>query len=335
MQGYPDPRGPQPQPAPPVPPYDPTRRQPAPPPGYGPPPSRRPHSARPPARRGCLSRLPLLVFALFILPVFCCGLGFVTYLIFPPPPLDVLIMGVDARPGEGNITRTDSIMLAGLQPSRLRVSLLSIPRDLFITVPGYGEQRINAVNVLGEMDVPGSGPDLLAQSIAASFGIQPDRYVRLNFQAFIDLIDAVGGVTIDVPRTLVDYQYPTEDFGTIELRFEQGSQHMDGARALQYARTRHADDDYQRASRQQQVLTALSLKLLNPLTWPRVAVVVGSSIDTNLTAVDFITQAPTILLNAGRFERLVIDRDTITASASGNAVPDYAELSGWLYERFD
>jgi len=292
-------------------------------------------TGRPPARRGCLSRLPLLIFGLFMLPVFCCGLGFVTYIVFPPPPLDVLILGLDSRPGEGFVTRTDSIMLAGLQPSRVRVSLLSIPRDLFIGVPGYGEQRINAVNVLGEMDAPGSGPDLLAQSIAASFGVQPDRYLRLNFQGFIDLIDAVGGVTIDVPRTIVDYQYPTADFGTIEVRFEQGSQHMDGERALQYARTRHADDDYQRAARQQQVLTALSLKLLNPISWPRVVAVISGSMDTNLTLIDFVTQAPTILLNAGRFERLVIDRDYITASASGNAIPDYAKLSPWLYERFD
>ena len=270
-----------------------------------------------------------------MLPVFCCGLAFVTYIVFPPPPLDVLILGVDARPGEGFVTRTDSIMLAGLQPSRVRVSLLSIPRDLFIDVPGYGEQRINAVNVLGEMDAPGSGPDLLAQGIAASFGIQPDRYLRLNFQAFTDLIDAVGGITVDVPRTIVDYQFPTMDGGTMELRFEPGSQQMDGERALQYARTRHADDDYQRANRQQQVLTALSLKLLNPINWPRVATVVNGSMDTNLTLIDFVTQAPTILLNAGRFERLVIDRDYITASAGGNAVPDYAKLSPWLYERFD
>ena len=336
MQGYPGPQGqPQQQHPPQRPPQQAPGQQPYPQGQVPPPQYARPPRQRRPARRGCLSRVPLLIFALFMLPIFCCGLGFVTYLIFPPPPLDVMILGVDARPGEGYLTRTDSIMLAGLQPSRVRVSLLSIPRDLFIDVPGYGEQRINAVNVLGEMEAPGSGPDLLAQGIANSFGIQPDRYVRLNFQAFTDLIDAVGGVDINVERTIVDYQYPTADYGTIELRFEPGMQHMDGERALQYARTRHGDDDYQRAARQQQVLTALSLKLLIPLNWPRVAAVISSSIDTNLTPIDFITQAPTILLNAGRFERLVIDRDTITASSAGNAVPDYAKLSPWLDERFD
>src|SRR5690606_10975279 len=131
---------------------------------YGAPQQRRPPARRPAPRRGCLSRWPLIIFALFMLPVFCCGLGLVTYLVAPPPALDILIMGLDARPGEGFVTRTDSIMVAGLQPGRVHVSLLSVPRDLFIQVPGYGEQRINTVNVLAEMDTPGSGPELLSQA---------------------------------------------------------------------------------------------------------------------------------------------------------------------------
>jgi LCP family protein required for cell wall assembly len=277
----------------------------------------------------------VLLFILFMLPVFCCGLSLVAYLVVPPAPLDILVLGLDARPGEGFVTRTDSIMLVGLQPSRMRVSLLSVPRDLFITVPGYGEQRINTVNVLGENDERGSGPTLLAQSFATSFGVQPDRYVRLNFQGFIDLINAVGGVDINVERTIVDYQYPTENYGTIEVRFEPGMQHMDGERALQYARTRHSDDDYQRANRQQQVLTALSLKLINPLNWPGALAVITTSMDTNLSPLDIAAHAPTILLNAGRFDRFVIDRDDITVSAAGNAIPNYDTLAPWLEERFD
>src|SRR5215207_4060071 len=83
-------------------------------------------------RRGCLRNLPLLLFILFIIPIFLCGLCLVAYLVIPPPPLDVMVLGVDARPGEGLLTRTDSIVLVGLQPARLRVSMLSIPRDLFI-----------------------------------------------------------------------------------------------------------------------------------------------------------------------------------------------------------
>lgn len=322
-------QSPQGQPPPqPYPPQQPTVRT-------RPPPQPPPRPRRSAPRRGCASRWPLILFLLLMLPVFCCGLTLVAYIAFPPPPLDVLVLGMDARPGEGFATRTDSVMLVGLQPSSIRVSLLSIPRDLFVQVPGYGEQRVNAVNVLGEMDVPGTGAELASQAIAASFDIQPDRYIRLNFQSFVELVDTVGGVTVDVERAIVDYQYPTADYGTIEVRFDAGSQHLNGERALQYARTRHADDDYQRANRQQQVLTALSLKLLNPLNWPGALAVITRSTDTNLTVVDLISQAPTVLLNAGRFERMVIDRDYITLSAAGNAAPDYAKLAPWLDGRFD
>lgn len=282
-----------------------------------------------------MSSLPLLVFVLLMLPVFCCGLSFVAYLVVPPPPLDVLVLGLDAREGEGYLTRTDSIILVGIQPAQLRVSMLSVPRDLFIDVPGYGLQRINTVNVLGEMESQGYGPALLASSIENSFGISPDRYVRLNFQGFIDLVDAVGGITIDVERTIVDYAYPTPDGGTISIRFDPGVQHMDGERALMYARTRHADDDYRHAERQQQVLSALSLKLLNPVSWPAVFSVLNRSVDTDLSIIDMAIYAPTVILNAGRFERFVIDRDYISAAPNGSPIPDYAKISPWIAERFD
>jgi LCP family protein required for cell wall assembly len=286
-------------------------------------------------RRGCLRNLPLVLFFLFIVPIFWCGLCLVAYLVIPPPPLDVMVLGVDARPGEGLLTRTDSIVLVGLQPARLRVSMLSIPRDLFIDVPGYGLQRINAINVLGEMEAEGRGPGLLTEAIQQSFGVSMDRYMRMDFQGFVELIDAVGGVTIDVERTVVDDFYPTIDGGTTSIRFEPGVQHMDGERALQYARTRHGDDDYQRAERQQQVISALSSKLLNPVNWPSVANVVSRSVDTNVSLWDMALYAPTVVLNAGRFEREVIDRDFITAASDGSAIPDYGALAPWVNERFE
>lgn len=286
-------------------------------------------------RRGCLRNLWLILFILLMLPVFCCGVTLVLYLLFPPPPADLLILGLDARPGEGYLTRTDSIMLVGVNPPRLRVSLLSVPRDVFIDVPGYGMQRINTVNVLGEQEAEGRGAVLLREAVAQNFGIGVDRYARMNFQGFIDLIDAVGGVSINVERSIADYAYPTIDGGTIEVRFEPGWQQMDGERALQYARTRHADDDYQRAARQQQVISAVSLKLLNPLTWGGAAQVFTTSVDTDMNLWDMVTLAPTLILNAGNFDQLVIDRDYLTASAEGYTIPDYIKLDAWIADRFD
>lgn len=291
----------------------------------------------PPARKrrnwlACGCGLLLLIFAL---PVFCCGAGMLVYILFPPAPFDVLLMGVDARPGEGLLTRADSILLLGIQPQRLKASLLSIPRDLFIQVPDYGLQRINTINALGEQEAVGRGPELLSDSIAASFGIQPDRYVRMDFDTFVALIDAVGGVTIEVQQTIVDDAYPTTDGGTMRVRFEPGSQHMDGERALIYSRTRHGDDDYQRADRQQQVISAVSQRLLNPLVWPAVAEVINQHVDTNLLLIDAVQIAPVLLVNAGRFDRLVIDRDYITADSEGLAIPDYGSIAAWTQERFD
>src|SRR5262249_10459971 len=115
---------------------------------------------------------PLSVFlAALLFPLFCCGLTLLVYLVVPPPRVNILILGVDGHGEEAFVSRTDSIMLLGIEPSHLRTSILSIPRDLFIEVPGYGEQRINTINVLGEEKQKGSGPNLLAASLAQDFGI--------------------------------------------------------------------------------------------------------------------------------------------------------------------
>jgi LCP family protein required for cell wall assembly len=251
------------------------------------------------------------------------------------PPLDLLVLGVDARPGEGYVTRTDSIMVLGVQPRRARLNLLSLPRDLFINVPGYSaSQRINTINVLGEMDEAGTGPDLLAASIEQSFGVGPDRYVRLNFDAFVGVVDAVGGLRINVPKAIVDYQYPTADYGTMTVRFEAGWQRMDGETALIYARTRHADDDYGRAERQQQVVTALARKLANPINWVPAGVAVSRNVDTNMNPIEMGLYAPAVMVGSLNMQRLVVNRDYILPGAQG-AVPNYEKLGPWLDGRFD
>jgi LCP family protein required for cell wall assembly len=280
--------------------------------------------------RGCLWAL----FAAVMIPVFLCGLSLIAYLVFPPAPLNILVVGVDGRGNEGFLSRTDSIMILGVDSRRLRVNVLSIPRDLFINTPGYGLQRINTINMLGEEKQKGDGPELLSAAIQQSFGIHIDRYVRLNFQSFIDLINAVGGVTIDVDRAIVDDAYPTDDYGTIRVRFDSGVQQMDGERALIYARTRHADDDYHRASRQQQVLAALMARLANPARWPAALRVLNGSVDTNLNIWDFVSSAPPVILNLGRFDQLVIDPKYSVGTKEGHALPNYKLLDQWLQGRF-
>lgn len=286
-------------------------------------------------RGGCRRNLPILIALAFMLPIFSCGMLLVLYLVFPPPQTDILVLGLDSREGEGWVSRADSIMLVGINPSLLRVSLLSIPRDLSINVPDYGMQRVNTVNMLGEMEEVGGGSSLTAAGIEQSFGVSVERTVRLDFAGFVALIDAVGGVTIEVETVIVDDAYPTADGGTMSIRFESGVQHMDGEHALIYARTRHASDDYQRATRQQQVVSAVLGKLANPLNWPAALGVLNRTLDTNLTLWDMMTLAPPVFLSGGRIERFVIDRDSITTTAEGVAVPNYALITSWLEGRFD
>jgi len=292
-----------------------------------------PQHPRRTSRKGC-QRWAFRGMIGALLMLFTCGACFALYLVFTPPQTDILVMGLDSRAGEGTATRTDSIMLVGVDPYRLRVSMLSIPRDLFIDVPNYGMQRVNTINVLGEMDEAGGGPALLKTSIAQNFDIQPERYVRLNFEAFVALVDGIGGVDIYVERVIEDPNFPTADGGTQYVRFDSGMQHMDGERALIYARTRHADDDYGRAARQQQVVSAVAGKAAQPQHWGVVLGVLNEYVETDLSLVDMVLMAPPVVLSGGRFDQLVIDRDYILPGP-GYSVPNYDALAPWTAERFD
>lgn len=280
-------------------------------------------------RRGCLARAVSALIIVFGCTLGSCATWLLIYTLFPPPHSNILVMGLDSRPGEGYVTRSDSIMVIGVNPKETDIALLSIPRDLFISVPAYGLERINTVNMLGELENPGYGPELLKDSLLLSFGITIDTYVRLDFRAFEAMIDAVDGIDIDVPYTIIDNAYPTDDYGTRTVHFDPGMQHMDGAIALVYARTRHSDDDYRRAERQQQVFQAFTRKLVNPLYWPGVLGAVQSHTNGDLSVIDIIQTVPALLLSAGQFEQLVIDREYIRPGEYG-AVPDYSKLAPWL-----
>jgi LCP family protein required for cell wall assembly len=178
----------------------------------------------------------------------------------PPAPsgaMTVLLLGLDRRPGEGAPARSDAIIVARLEPERRRIALLSLPRDLIVEIPGYGYGRINAASVYGELNPQlGGGVALARTTVSSLLGIPIDHVVTIDFEGFIQAIDALGGVTIDVPTELYDAAYPTMDYGYQTVHFLPGVQQMDGATALKYARLRHADSDFERSKRQQQVIIA-------------------------------------------------------------------------------
>jgi len=168
----------------------------------------------------------------------------------------ILVLGSDRRPGEGWASRSDAIMVVRLDPARQRVALLSLPRDLIVPIPGYGQARVNAATVYGEGS-PGGGAELARRTISQYLGLPIDHVLRVDFNAFTSAVDAIGGVDVQVDEELYDPLYPTMDYGYMEAYFAPGLQHMDGATALIYSRIRHADSNYARNRRQQQVILAI------------------------------------------------------------------------------
>jgi LCP family protein required for cell wall assembly len=191
--------------------------------------------------------------------------------------VNVLIIGVDERPDnpeEG--VRSDTLIVAHLDTAGRWTSLLSIPRDTLAAIPDLGDAKINAAYGYGYANAealygPGATPKQAGMAVTAQTveqllgwpdqGQRIDYVAQVNFDGFANVIDALGGVTIDVPKLIVDDEYPTADFGVQRIEFQPGVQRMDGQRALIYARTRHADSDFDRGARQQQVIRAIADEL--------------------------------------------------------------------------
>ena len=182
--------------------------------------------------------------------------------------VNVLVMGIDQRVGEKDTAfRTDTMIILTLDPVTMHAGILSIPRDLWVPIPGYDNGRINTANFLGDAyDYPGGGPALARKTVEQVLGIPINFYARVNFTAFEELIDYIGGITVNVPEDIYDPEYPTMDYGTQVFSISKGVHHMDGATALKFARTRHslANGDFDRASNQQLVLLAIKQKLSDP-----------------------------------------------------------------------
>ncbi len=184
-------------------------------------------------------------------------------------PFNVLLIGVDlraTRPDEG--ARSDTLIVAHVDPIGKWASMLSIPRDSFVNSPRRDDVPGDKINgaysygyrnpeIYGPKTTPAeAGAALAAETVENFLGVKIDYTAQVDFQGFQKLVDAIDGIIIDVPHAVLDAEYPTEDEGYMRLLIEPGLQHMDGITALRYARTRHADSDFGRSQRQQQVIQA-------------------------------------------------------------------------------
>ncbi len=181
--------------------------------------------------------------------------------------LNIALLGSDKRPNAAT-WRTDTIIVVSLDMERNLVRLLSIPRDLWVDIPGHGPDRINTADLWGELAQPGGGPELVKQTIYRNLGIPIHYWVRVDFDGFKKIIDTVGGVDVDVDCPLPD----------IEL--ETGVQHMDGELALWYARSRLTTNDFDRGRRQRKLLMALWEQALSPSIIPQIPSLLATMNDT-------------------------------------------------------
>lgn len=208
-------------------------------------------------------------------------------------PSLILLLGTDGdrTAARADARRSDSILLVRTDPGRHRLAYLSIPRDLRVDIPGFGPNKINAAFQLG-------GPTLTMRTVRALTGLQPNHVVMVDFDDFRSVIDALGGVEIDVPKPILsnrfDCPYATEARCQQwqGWRFEAGRQTMNGKRALIYSRVREnrldpGDNDLTRGERQQAVVDAMTDKLVGPGTFFRLPFIgddLAKPLTTDLTA---------------------------------------------------
>jgi LCP family protein required for cell wall assembly len=215
--------------------------------------------------------------------------------------INVLLLGYGG-PGHDGPYLTDSIMLVSIRPAMHEAIMVSLPRDLWVKIPalprnGYMMGKLNSAyaigadhknypNVRSEWKTDTGGGDLAAATVSQITGQPIDYWIGVDFKAFRDVVDALGGVRVDVPTALDDPLFPAgESNGTMHIHFDAGWQQFDGERALEYARSRETTSDFDRSRRQQLVVLAVRQRVFSLHAIPRTLSVLGAlqdNVRTNL-----------------------------------------------------
>jgi len=268
--------------------------------------------------------------------------------IFSPTPLPtptfsgsmmhLLLIGLDSKRNLGS-QNTDVIIVAVINKDTRQVSMLSIPRDLWVYIPTVGWNRINVAHKIGHRTgYPGGGPGLLAETIRMNFGLPIDHWGRIDFEGFTRVVDELGGIdmTVACPVNL-RYKPPTSDEEE-EMVLEPGVYHMDGEMALRYVRTRRGGSDFDRARRQHEFLKAMwnqTKDQFQGLDWvPKIRglwTALRDSFETDLDLLDFLKLVPTALeIKPQRVRSRYIGPDQTsdwrTAEGWSVLLPDYARI---------
>jgi len=219
--------------------------------------------------------------------------------------VNILIMGIGGA-GHDGPDLTDSVILASLKPSTGKVAMLSIPRDLWIDTADYGPVKLNSIDAYAEAKTKDSGPAAEAAALSTVLNEPINYWARIDFSGFQKMIDAIGGVDVTVDRSFTDSTFPVSDTSDLvrTVSFSAGTQHMDGKKALDFARSRHGSNgegsDFARSKRQEKIILAVREKLLkagtllNPFTMDSLYQTVKGSLLTNLQTWEAIRLAQSV-----------------------------------------
>ncbi|MBE3579809.1 MAG: LCP family protein [Caldanaerobacter subterraneus] len=223
-----------------------------------------------------------------------------------PEEIKVLILGIDeTSPDDPH--RSDTMMVISYNLNTQKGYILSIPRDTMVTIPGHGVQKINAAYPIG-------GPKLAMEEVSQLTGEDISYYVKIDYEGFKKLVDAIGGVEMNVP---MDMNY--DDYaGNLHIHLKKGWQHLDGEEALQLVRFRHgyAEQDLERVKVQREFLLAALDKIKSPsilLKLPQLLKTVNQYVETNIP--------PSLMVKYAEYAAKVSKNDIITATLPGN--PEY------------
>lgn len=226
----------------------------------------------------------------------------VFFLFFTPMRTNLLVIGIDRVPEGSNAGRSDTMILATMPPFMPQMTLFSIPRDLWVTIPGVGENRINTAHYFAELSEPGTGLDAAAGVVKANFGIDVPYVIRIKFDGIIEIVDAMGGITVTLEE-------PT-------AMFAAGTHELDGTQALAFVRDRSGSDDFSRQKHAQIFISAAIKSMLNPAKWLRIPAVMTATIQALDTNIPFYAW-PRLLYGMAfsavlGFEAQTLDRNWVT-----------------------
>ncbi len=241
---------------------------------------------------------------------------------------NILLLGMDyADPGV-TLARTDTMILTTFRPSEPYIGMLSIPRDLWVNIPGVGENRINTAHFFAEAAQPGSGPAAAKQTVEANFGVKINYTMRIRFEGFREVVDQLGGVDIVLTEPMAGYA--------------AGTHHLTGRKALAFVRDRADSDDFFRMQHGQVMLKAIYRTMAKPRTWLRIPGAIGAVLaatETNVPVVLWPRLGFALLrLGPDGVDSRIISRDMVqpftTNQGAQVLAPNWPLINPTLQEMF-